>query len=415
MSRNASFALFLLANLLASSACYAQYRLGPDDNLTVKVYEWPDISGDYRIGADGKLSFPLAGNIAAADLTVEQLAKTIEDMLLQQAKLKDAVSVAVQVKEYRPFYIAGDVQKPGAYSFRPGMTVLQAVSVAGGFFRFTDPGLLRLERDAIMHRGERRILIEKLTALLARSARLNAERDGSPEIAFPDDTTFDRKDARIQALMERETLLFKSRRDDLQRQSAALTDLRNLYTGEIQSLQAQIESEKRQGELIQQELDQLRALAQRGLTSNPRLFLVERTFVSIEGTQRNLQAVIMRSRQSIAQATQQADDLRVKFRERIDAETDKTDSEIRDARARIATADQLIMEASETAPLATARRLRNTGMEPKFKLSRRASDGSTQELSAESEDRIQPGDVIMVDSSLDESVSHTMLKDAPTR
>ena len=415
MCRNAGFTLLLLTNLLVSSACYAQYRLGPDDNLTVKVYEWPDISGDYRIGADGKLSFPLAGSIAAADLTVEELAKTIEDMLLQQAKLKEAVSVAVQVKEYRPFYIAGDVQKPGAYAFRPGMTVLQSVSIAGGFFRFTDPGLIRLERDAIIHRGERRILIEKLTALLARSARLKAEREGSPEIAFPADKLFDRQDARIQAVMEREKLLLKSRRDDLQRQSAALTDLRNLYTGEIQSLQAQIESEKRQGDLIQKELDELRGLAQRGLTSNPRLFLVERAFVSIEGTQRNLQAVIMRSRQGIAQAAQQADELRVKFRERVDAETDKTDSEIRDAQARIATADQLITEASETAPLATARRLRNSGMEPKFKLTRRASDGSTQELSAESEDPIQPGDVIMVDSSLDESFSSTMLRETPTR
>jgi protein involved in polysaccharide export with SLBB domain len=405
MTRHPSCAVvLLLALLLPARATCADYALGADDNLTVKVYEWPDISGDYRIGADGKIAFPVIGDVSATGLTVDQLGRTIGEMLGRQARLKDSLSVAVQVREYRPFFITGDVQKPGAYPFRPGLTVLQAVTVAGGFFRFADPGLLRLERDAIIHRGELRILREKLAALRARDARLKAEREGDSAILFPDDADFDRSDPKVAAMVDRETTLFRTEKADLERQLASLKDLQNLYSGEIAALQAQIESEKKQGDLIQREIDELRGLASRGLTSNPRLFLVERTFAEIEGTQRNLQAVIMRSRQSIAQAAQQADELKIKFRNRIDSESDQVGAEIRDARLRIDTTNQLIVEAAETAPVAIARRLRNAGAEPRFRLSRRTPDGAKQEVDAGSLDLVEPGDVVLVDNTVAEPV-----------
>jgi hypothetical protein len=215
------------------------------------------------------------------------------------------------------------------------------VTVAGGFFRFTDPGLLRLESDAIIHAGELlRILKEKLAALTARNARLKAQRDGASAISFPNNEEFDQKDPRIAAMVDRETLLFRTQKADLDRQLASLTELQNLYSGGIEALQAQIESEKKQGDSVQKEIDELRGLAARGLTSNPRLFLVEGTRAEIEGTQRNLQAVIMRPRQNIAQAAQQADDLKIKFRDRIDGESDQVGAEIRDARLRIDTTNR---------------------------------------------------------------------------
>ncbi|MBV8922233.1 polysaccharide biosynthesis/export family protein, partial [Bradyrhizobium sp.] len=65
--------VLLLLFLLPGRATGADYLLGSGDDLTVKVYEWPDISGDYRIGADGKASFPVIGDVMAAGLTVDQL------------------------------------------------------------------------------------------------------------------------------------------------------------------------------------------------------------------------------------------------------------------------------------------------------------------------------------------------------
>jgi protein involved in polysaccharide export with SLBB domain len=325
-------------------------------------------------------------------------------MLTEQARLKVSPSITVQIREFRPFFIIDDVQKPGAYPFHPGLTVLQAVSVAGGFFRFSDPGLLRLERDAIIHRGELLILKDKLLALTVRNARLEAERTGAANLSFPDGDAFDPKNQKIALLMERENLRFRTRRNDLTRQLAGLDDLQKLYRGEIVALQSQIESEKQQAVLVQKELDELRGLAARGLAANPRLLLVERTIAEIEGTQRNLEANIMRAQQSIAQAGQQADEARVKFRERVDTESDAVASELRETQARVTTTSQLVTEAEETAPVASARRLRNTGAEPKYKVSRHTSGNTTEDLEVGSNDQIEPGDVIQVDRALSDLV-----------
>ncbi len=397
------FVIYLVL-LVAGQPCRAEYLLGPDDNVTVRVYEWPDLNGDFKVGPDGKISFPLIGDVSATGLTTSQLERAVGVMLTEQARLKASPSVSVQIKEFRPFYIVGDVQKPGAYPFHPGLTVLQAVSVAGGFFRFSDPGLLRLERDAILHRGELGILKGKLLALTVRSARLEAERNGATEMSFPDEDTLDRNDPRIASLIERENNLFRTRKNDLAKQLAGLDDLQNLFRGEITALQLQIESEKKQAQLVQKELDELRGLAARGLAANPRLLLVERTIAEVEGSERNLEANVMRSRQSIAQAAQQAEEAKVKFRERVDNESDAVASEIRETRARIETTSQLVTEAEQTAPVAITRRLSNTGVEPKYKISRRKSDDTTEDLELASHDQIEPGDVIQVDRSLPDPV-----------
>jgi multidrug efflux pump subunit AcrA (membrane-fusion protein) len=248
------------------------------------------------------------------------------------------------------------------------------------------------------------MLKDKLLALRVRGARLEAERSGAGEISLPDGEALDHNDPKVALLIERENLLFRTRKNDLAKQLAGLDDLQKLYRGEIAALQAQIESEKKQAELVQKELDELRGLAARGLAANPRLFLVERTIAEIEGSERNLEANVMRSRQGIAQASQQAEEARVKFRERVDTESDAVTSAIRDTRARIETTGQLVTEAEQTAPVAIARRLRNSGAEPKYKVSRRKSQDTTEDLELASHDPIEPGDVIQVDRSLPDPV-----------
>ncbi|MBV9202800.1 MAG: hypothetical protein JOY83_24310 [Alphaproteobacteria bacterium] len=319
---------------------------------------------------------------------------------MKNAGLKEPPSVAVQIKEYRPFFIMGDVQKPGDYPFRPGLTVLQAVSVAGGYFRLSDPGPLRLERDAIEQRGALQVLQNKLLELMARNARLKAEHEGATDITFADGGAFDHRDAKVAALIERERALFQRRKADLDKQLSQFADLQKLYQGEIQALQAQMESEKTQAGLVKQELDQLQALAARGLASNPRMLLVERTIAEIEGSQRNLDALIMRSRQSIVQAAQQADELKSKFRERVDTESAAVASELQTAQAQIATAKQLVTEAEVAAPVAIDRRLSNQRTAPIYTISRRNLEGQVVKLHAIESDEIEPGDVVAVNAAL---------------
>jgi len=109
-----------------------QYPLDTGDELKVNAYGLDGFSGDYLINANGAISLPLIGEVTASGQTVEQVQQAISTQLTSK-RILNKPYVNVQVNKYRPFSVIGEVQKPGEYPFRPGMTVLNAVSVAGGY------------------------------------------------------------------------------------------------------------------------------------------------------------------------------------------------------------------------------------------------------------------------------------------
>jgi polysaccharide export outer membrane protein len=108
------------------------YRLGPGDQVRIITFGEQQLTGDFRVSDGGTLSVPLIGTIRAAGLTSRQLADAISSELKRRKLFQDP-SVVVEVTAYRPVFILGEVSKPGQYPFQPGMTVLTAVAVAGGF------------------------------------------------------------------------------------------------------------------------------------------------------------------------------------------------------------------------------------------------------------------------------------------
>ena len=108
------------------------YRLGAGDALIIRVYDQSQLSGEFSINDGGSVDLPLIGGVQAAGLSTSELAASIA-RALQDSHLILKPSVAVEVSSYRPFYILGEVSRPGQYPFRPDMTVLTAISIAGGF------------------------------------------------------------------------------------------------------------------------------------------------------------------------------------------------------------------------------------------------------------------------------------------
>jgi polysaccharide export outer membrane protein len=108
------------------------YRLGPRDQISIQVFEEPDLSGELTVNEDGTIRLPLVGNVQAEGLTADELAarlKTIlEDQLLQRA------SVSVEVLEFRsrPISVLGAVRAPGSLNFSGRLTLLEAITAAGG-------------------------------------------------------------------------------------------------------------------------------------------------------------------------------------------------------------------------------------------------------------------------------------------
>lgn len=118
-------------NAAAPSAIIASYRLGADDKVRVIVYGEDDITGEYSVNSTGKMSLPLVGEVQAAGLTIPELQSEIQQAYMD-GYLKDP-KVSAEVLNYRPFYILGEVMKPGTYPFENGLTVLKAVATAEGF------------------------------------------------------------------------------------------------------------------------------------------------------------------------------------------------------------------------------------------------------------------------------------------
>lgn len=107
------------------------YRMSGNDKIRVIVFNEPTLSNEFIINSDGSLSFPLVGTINAAGKTTTELSNELAEKL-GAGYLKNP-KVSVEVLTFRPFYILGEVNKPGQYPYASGMTVLNAVATAQGF------------------------------------------------------------------------------------------------------------------------------------------------------------------------------------------------------------------------------------------------------------------------------------------
>lgn len=107
------------------------YRLGTGDKLRVNVYGEEDLSGEFIVDGSGQVQLPLVGQVKAASLTIHEFVAEVVGAL-NQGYLKDP-KVSVEVLNYRPFYIIGEVNKPGEYPFENGLNVLGAIALAGGY------------------------------------------------------------------------------------------------------------------------------------------------------------------------------------------------------------------------------------------------------------------------------------------
>ncbi|WP_297494104.1 polysaccharide biosynthesis/export family protein [Acidocella sp.] len=108
------------------------YLLGPGDALTIRIYDQPQLSGSYQVDDSGCISMPLLGAVQAGGRSTAALEAAISDGLRQNGLILHP-AVSAEISTYRPFYILGEVNTPGQYPYRPGMTALTAISIAGGF------------------------------------------------------------------------------------------------------------------------------------------------------------------------------------------------------------------------------------------------------------------------------------------
>ncbi|HEX2524955.1 MAG TPA: polysaccharide biosynthesis/export family protein [Geminicoccus sp.] len=109
-----------------------EYQLGSGDRVRVIVFRHEDLSGEFQLDGTGRFAMPLVGTIDANGLTTRQLEEAIQKAYTDGEYLIQP-QISVAVTNFRPFYITGEVNRPGSYEYVDGMTVDQAISLAGGF------------------------------------------------------------------------------------------------------------------------------------------------------------------------------------------------------------------------------------------------------------------------------------------
>ncbi len=135
------------------------YTLGSGDLLKIMIFNHEDLSGEYQVNGKGDISLPLIGTVKVKGLTLSQIEESLVNRLKPDYLLNPRISL--QVMNFRPFYILGEVVDPKSYPYVDGMSYLNAVAIAGGYTYRAKKGYVYVIRGNDSDRNEIKLSIDK--------------------------------------------------------------------------------------------------------------------------------------------------------------------------------------------------------------------------------------------------------------
>jgi protein involved in polysaccharide export with SLBB domain len=400
--------LALLSQYAFALAQQDEYKLGPQDKVRLKVYEWrstinavfewTSLNAEFTVGASGAISLPLLGEVQAAGATTSELARLIGESLRKRIGLSDTPNIAVEVVQYRPFYIVGAVNKPGEYPYRPDLTVLQALSIAGGLLGSGESGL-RLTREIIAGQGDSQFSEAEANGLLARKARQEAELANADTITFPPELEQRKSDPAVATVMRQEISIFEARRSALKTEIEALEQLKAFLAKGVESLQAQLKAQENERDLTKRELEGVASLVSRGLAPAPRQLELERVVSRMEGDRLRLETELLKTRQDISRADLSIIEARNKMSNDVTAGLRETQTKLEQSVVKMATAERLLYDSQVTYPRLLASRRQDSKTQPIYRIVRRI-DGQAREMPVQDSAHVEPGDTLKVEIPL---------------
>lgn len=269
------------------------YRVGTGDTLLINVFGQEGLSGKFRVGSDGAIRYPLLGDIPVANLTSSEIGRVLSKGLL--GRLPSGGSLTVEIAEYSPVFIVGEIEKPGQYQYRPGMIVLELLALGGGLKKAA-PGdsravqLIQADQDlsdAKIQRFSQRVQRARITAELS-------ETDFKDSPASDDDAISPETRRRIIAA---EKSVFELRKSIMQNQLQVLKDQRKSFDREIAALEESIVLHDQEVKLLATEVSTTEQLVQKGLALQPRLSSLKRELSATKRNALELRSFLARSQQ----------------------------------------------------------------------------------------------------------------------
>ena len=274
MPRQVCAGLALLLVMASTVARADEPLLAAGDRIRVDVFGRPDLSIEQDVQPSGAVRLPLIGEVAAAGLSPGAIEKAIADIL--ETGIEVSPSVLVTAVHWRPVYVLGDVRNPRSVEYTADLTVLKAITLAGGF---GPPGGGELTWvDAIRSRERLDTAYARYDQLQLRKARLLAERDGLDEIKLPSPTggTND-----LGELVDTERRLLQARKSDLNARLSSLDRLAVTYQDELKALETQRASLDEELQIASADVDASRTLSAQGLELRSRNSIIQRSRLDV--------------------------------------------------------------------------------------------------------------------------------------
>lgn len=395
--------LAALAALLGWPAAAEDYKLGPMDKLKIRVVdwqasegtfrEWPALTGEFAIGPEGMISLPFAGAINAKGRSTGELATEIAVALQQKLGLVEPPATSVEISELRPVFVAGEVQTPGRFPFDPEITVLKAVSLAGGLRRSLS-GDQRFERDLLSAKGNYELLVAEHDRLMVQQARLEAELRNDEYLKLGTMSNKEENPAHT-GLVAQEEAIMHARRQALLSERAALEERKALFEDEVSTLEKNKDTQARQMDLITLEIDRAKKLAAQRLVSSAVVLTLELTGSNTRSKLLEIDTATVRSRQEIGRVSAELDALSNQQRTSTLTELQRTRAALKENELKRKMYAGLVTEALTNAPAAAS--LADAEPEELLKYTvMRTVDGKTDEIPATENTPLRPGDLVKV-------------------
>jgi protein involved in polysaccharide export with SLBB domain len=370
-------------------------RLTPETKLRVNVIQWMPTKGQYEqwtalggefvVTQEGTLVLPVVGSVPVGELDPAGLASEIAGRLQSTMGLASAPVTTIEVVEYPPIYVVGEVETPGEYRFRAGLTALQALALGGGLHRAAEKGT----EDQIRLAGELRGLAAETVRAKVRIARLEAEMSGAAEFT-PDDNAGG-NDETMAGIVAQEKMLFLARAKEIERQTKSLSELRDLFEAEIDVLQQKVQASETSIKFAEKEMDAVSVLVEKGIAVASRKSDLQRTLAGDRADRLDQITAMMRARQGVAEATRNMEGLRDRHQTEVAAELQQERAKLEQLLLKEEVSRKMLFEA-----LGAAKGSEDLAdRAPVFAIVRREG-GEPREFPALETTPLEPGDTVKV-------------------
>jgi exopolysaccharide production protein ExoF len=380
------------ANVSSTETMHSS-ELAAAEKLSIKFQGQTELTGQYRIGADGSISIPVIGRLNVIGMSPSGLEAALAERVTRYTGQKSYVTV--EVATYRAIFVAGYVVRPASFPWQPGMTVLSAVALAGGLYRQVADGSGQLLGDEVeLTRLRKAVARQKRN--LASLARLEAEKKGAERIEVPKrllDLVGD-KDAAEVVNAEGSALI--SSRASFEAKKVALARATEMANRQLAGLTKQAERLKVQLATRRSYKSKIDSLQAKGIVSTTRTMDEFTRVGELEDRSTTVAVAIARVESTLASLERDRVNLEHDRRAQIDQDLIKIGREIAESDIEIESARNAYRKLTGTEPslgMMSAEPVRRSRVN--YKLVRQSVQGPIT-LKADQLAAVRPGDIVVV-------------------